>query len=117
MSTKGKSNYEHKSCWYAFLCLPNFVLTLFLKGNSTKSGAVTMPLFRCDDHVPLYNLFNVILKNLGMFNVNSFCHLHSFFARCFYSFVEFFVLRKQKRNKLPTTTTRTFSISWFTYFK
>ena len=58
---------------------------------------------RCGDHAPLYNLFNVILKNLGMFNVNSFCHLHSFFARCFYSFVEFFVLRKQKRNKLPTT--------------
>ena len=59
---------------------------------------------RCGDHAPLYNLFNVILKNLGMFNVNSFCHLHSFFARCFYPFVEFFVLRKQKRNKLPTTT-------------
>ena len=60
---------------------------------------------RCGDHAPLYNLFNVILKNLGMFNVNSFCHLHSFFARCFYPIVEFFVLRKQKRNKLPTTTT------------
>ena len=57
---------------------------------------------RCGDHAPLYNLFNVILKNLGMFNVNSLCHLHSFFARCFYSFVEFFVLKKQKRNKLPT---------------
>ena len=63
----------------------------------------------CGDHAPLYNLFNVILKNLGMFNVNSFCHLHSFFARCFYSFVEFFVLRKQKRNKLPTTTTKQLS--------
>ena len=47
----------------------------------------------------------VIFKSLGMFNVNSFCHLHSFFARCFYPIVEFFVLRKQKRNKLPTTTT------------
>ena len=54
---------------------------------------------------PLYNYFNLILKNLGMFNVNSFCHLHSFFARCFYPIVEFFVLRKQKQNKLPTTTT------------
>ena len=63
---------------------------------------------RCGDHAPLYNLFNIILKNLGMFNVNSFCHLHSFFARCFYSIVEFFVLRKQKRNKLPTTTTLCF---------
>ena len=60
---------------------------------------------RCGDHAPLYNYFNLILKNLGMFNVNSFCHLHSFFARCFYPIVEFFVLRKQKRNKLPTTTT------------
>ena len=59
---------------------------------------------RCGDHAPLYNYFNLILKNLGMFNVNSFCHLHSFFARCFYPIVEFFVLRKQKRNKLPTTT-------------
>ena len=63
--------------------------------------------FRCDDHAPFYNLFNVTLKNLGMFDVNSFCHLHSFFAHCFYLIVEFFVLRKQKRNKLPTTTTTT----------
>ena len=60
---------------------------------------------RYGDHASFYNLFNVIFKNLGMFNVNSFCHLHSFFARCFYPIVEFFVLRKQKRNKLPTTTT------------
>ena len=60
---------------------------------------------RCGDHAPFYNLFNVILKNLGMFNVNSFCHLHSFFARYFYLIVKFFfVLRKQKRNKLPTTS-------------
>ena len=62
---------------------------------------------RCGDHATLYNYFNLILKNLGMFNVTSFCHLHSFFARCFYPIVEFFVLRKQKRNKLPTTTTTT----------
>ena len=48
----------------------------------------------CGDHAPLYNLFNVILKNLGMFNVNSFCHLHSFFARCFYLIVEFFCVEK-----------------------
>ena len=58
---------------------------------------------RCGDHAPFYNLFNVTLKNLDMFNVNSSCHLHSFFARCFYPIVEFFVLRNQKRNKLPTT--------------
>ena len=42
---------------------------------------------------------------MSMFKVNSFCHLHSFFARCFYPIVEFFVLGKQKRYKLPTTTT------------
>ena len=49
---------------------------------------------RCGDHAPLYNYFNLILKNLGMFNVNSFCHLHSFFARCFYPIVEFFCVEK-----------------------
>ena len=49
---------------------------------------------RCGDHAPFYNLFNVILKNLGMFNVNLFCHLHSFFARCFYPIVEFFCVEK-----------------------
>ena len=49
----------------------------------------------CGDHTPFYNLLNVYLKNLGMFNINSFCHLHSFFAECFYPIVEFFVLRKQ----------------------
>ena len=49
---------------------------------------------RCGDHAPFYNLFNVILKNLGMFNVNSFCHLHSFFARYFYLIVEFFCVEK-----------------------
>ena len=72
---------------------------------------------RCGDHVPFYNLFNVALKNLGMFNVNSFCHLHSFFAHCFYPIVEFFVLRKQKRNKLPTTTTTTTTTCQFTTIK
>ena len=58
---------------------------------------------RCGDHAPFYNLSNVTLKNLSMFNVNSFCLLHFFFAHCFYLIVEFFVLRKRKRNKLPTT--------------
>ena len=62
---------------------------------------------RCGDHDLFYNLFNVTLKNLGMFNVNLFCHLHSFFARCFYPIVKFFVLRKQKQNKLPTTKKNT----------
>ena len=38
-----------------------------------------------------------------MFNVNSFCHRHSFFACCFFPIVEYFVLKKQKRNKLPIT--------------
>ena len=60
------------------------------------SGAVTIP--------PFYNLFNVTLKNLSMFNAKSFCHLHSFFAHCFCPIIEFLVLRKQKRNKLSTTT-------------
>ena len=50
--------------------------------------------FRCGDHAPFYNLFNVTLKNLGMFNVNSFCHLHSFFAHCFYPIVEFLCVEK-----------------------
>ena len=60
---------------------------------------------RCSDHAPFFNLFNVTLKILGMFNVSLFCHLHSFFARCFYLIVEFFVLRKRKPNKLLTITT------------
>ena len=77
-------------CFFFFFLFQFFLLDVFV---------------RCGDHAPLYNYFNLILKNLGMFNVNSFCHLHSFFARCFYPIVEFFVLRKQKRNKLPTTTT------------
>ena len=59
---------------------------------------------RCDDHSPFYNLSDVTLQNLDMFNVNSFCHLHSFFAHRFYPIVEFYVLRKQKQNKLPTAT-------------
>ena len=44
---------------------------------------------RCSDHATFLNLFNVTLKNLGKFNVNSFCHLHFFFAR-FYPIVEVF---------------------------
>ena len=51
---------------------------------------------RCGDHAPFYNLFNVILKNLGMFNVNSFCHLHSFFARCFFSDRRVFCVEKSE---------------------
>ena len=47
-------------------------------------------LLRCSDDASFLNLFNVTLKNLGMFNVNSFYHLHSFFAYCFYLTVEFF---------------------------
>ena len=42
---------------------------------------------RCGDPALFYNLFNVILKNLGMLNVNLFCHLHSFY---FYFIVELF---------------------------
>ena len=61
------------------------------------SGGVTLPLF--------YNLFNVTLKNLDMFNINLFHHLDSFFAHCFYLIVEFYLLKIQKQNKLPTTTT------------
>ena len=59
------------------------------------------------DHVLFCNLFNVTSKNLGMFNVNLFCHIQCFFAHCFCLIVEFYVLRKQKQNKLPTTTTNT----------
>ena len=59
--------------------------------------------FRCGDHTSLFNLFDVTLKNLGIFNVNLFCDLYSFFAR-FYAIVEFSKLRNKKRNKSPTTT-------------
>ena len=56
--------------------------------------------------MPLSTIFfNANLKNLSMFNVNSFRHLHSFLAHCFYLIVEFYVLKKQKRNILPTATT------------
>ena len=33
-------------------------------------------------------------KNVGMFNVNSFCHLHSFCAHCFYPIVELICVEK-----------------------
>ena len=51
---------------------------------------------KCSGHAPFLNLFNVTLKNLGMFKVNSFCHLHSFFALCFYPIVEFFLCSKNR---------------------
>ena len=63
---------------------------------------------RCGDHAPFLNLFNVTLKSLSMFKVDLFCHLHPFFACCFYPFVELFVLKKQKRNKFPTAQLPTF---------
>ena len=50
------------------------------------SGVVTIPLA----------LSNVILINLGLFNINLFCNLHSFFAHCVYLIVEFYVSKKQK---------------------
>ena len=93
-----------KFCLYGkilFIWLTAFLVSFFL---CFFISIVLLDVFvRCDDHAPLYNLFNVTSKNLGMFNVNSFCHQLSFFTHCFYLIVEFFVLRKQKRNKLPTT--------------
>ena len=80
------------NCFFSFFFFIFFILIVLLDVS-----------VRCGDHAPFYNLFNVTLKNLGMFNINSFCHLHSYSAHCFYPIVEFFVLRKQKRNKLPTT--------------
>ena len=42
----------------------------------------------CGDDAPFLNLFSVTLKNMGMFKVNSFCDLHSFFACCFHPILE-----------------------------
>ena len=49
---------------------------------------------KCGDLAPFLDLFNVTLKNLDMLNVNSFCHLHSFFNRCFCPIVQFFCSEK-----------------------
>ena len=46
---------------------------------------------QCGGRIPFLNLFSVTLKNLRMLNVNLFCRLYSFVARCFYPIVEFFL--------------------------
>ena len=83
---------------------------MFISLTAFLFSFFSIPIFnvfaRCGNHAPSLNLFNLTLKNMGMFSVNLFCHLHSFFG-CFYPIVDFFVLRKHKQNELPNTTTTT----------
>ena len=69
---------------------------------------VTLNVFvRCDDRALFLNLFNATLKNFEYVQ-NQFGLSPAFLFRLFfYPIVESFVLRKQKGNKLPTTTITT----------
>ena len=69
-------------CWYIVLLKLNSTedVALFINSTNTSFGMSG----------PLVCLTSI----LGMFNVNSFCYLHSFFARYFYLIVDFFCVEK-----------------------
>ena len=69
--------------------------TAFLLSFCIVFSIVMLNVFaRCRDHAPFLNLLNVILKNLCMFNVNLFFHLHSFFCLFFLSDCRVFCVQK-----------------------